>query len=87
MFTKNVPKEELLSRSSHHSLKGQKMFLMLKEILLRRKVDDQTFFRAAYQWCFGKDCDVSNDVAQFKLHAIVPRYVERYILHCQEELM
>lgn len=52
--------------------------------LLRRKMsetksDEQTFFRMAHIFLFGTDPDLSNDVAQYKLHAIIPVYVIRYL--------
>lgn len=49
------------------------------EAMTRAKVDEQTFFRLAHIYCFGSDANVSTDVAQFKLHAIVPPFVLRYV--------
>ena len=49
------------------------------EAMTRSKVDKQTFFRLAHIYCFGSDANVSTDVAQFKLHAIVPPFVLRYV--------
>ena len=46
--------------------------------------DTQTFFRIAHIHQFGTDPDVSTDVAQFKLHAIVPPYVCKYLQHIKE---
>jgi hypothetical protein len=61
------------------------MLLYLVETLNRLRTDEQTFFRMAHVWCFGTDPDVSNDVAQYKLHGIVPKYVQRYLTHVKEE--
>jgi len=51
----------------------------------KARTDEQSFFRSAYIWRFGKDTDVSNDVCQYKLHAIVPRYVEEYVANIQQK--
>lgn len=67
--------------------KEPEMLLALVEVINRKKTDEQTFFRSAYMWAFCKDCDVSNDVAQYKLHAIIPPYVKRYLAHLQQEMM
>lgn len=52
--------------------------------LLRRKLDElrmdvHTFFRVSHVWCFGTDPDLNDDVAQFRLHSVIPRYVVRYL--------
>ena len=60
------------------------MLLYLVATMVRLKVDEQTFFRIAHVWAFGTDPDVSTDVAQFKLHAIVPPYVRKYLHHIRE---
>jgi len=60
------------------------MLLYLVAIMNRLKVDEQTFFRLAHVWSFGTDPDVSTDVAQFKLHAVVPHYVRKYVQHIKE---
>ncbi len=52
---------------------------LLRKKLSETRTDEQTFFRLAHIYCFGTDPDLSNDVAQFKLHAIIPRYVVRYL--------
>lgn len=59
------------------------MLLYLRHCINQAKADEQSFFRSAYMWRFGKDADVSNDVCQYKLHAIVPKYVEEYVIHIQ----
>ena len=60
------------------------MLLYLVAIMNRLKVDEQTFFRLAHVWSFGTDPDVSTDVAQFKLNAVVPPYVRKYLQHIKE---
>ena len=52
--------------------------------LLKRKLDElrtdvHTFFRLAHIYRFGTDPDLSNEVAQYQLHAVIPRYVEAYL--------
>jgi len=49
------------------------------DAMIRTKTDEQTFFRKAHVFSYGADADVSNDVAQFKMHAIVPFYVRKYV--------
>lgn len=48
------------------------------------KVDERQFFRMAHIWCFGTDPDLGNDAMEFKLHGIIPKYVERYLNHLKE---
>lgn len=47
-------------------------------VMFRRKCDEQSLFLAAHVYVYGSTADVSNDVAQFKLHSIVPFYVRKY---------
>lgn len=49
------------------------------DMMVRTKTDKETFFRIAFIYWYGSDADTSNDVAQFKLHAICPWYVLRYV--------
>ena len=56
----------------------------LKNKLNELRTDEATFFRMAHVFFFGSDPDLSTDVAQFKLHAIIPRYVMRYLDHLAE---
>lgn len=44
-----------------------------------KQVNEEVFFKLAFVFCFGVTADVSTDVAQFKLHAIVPAYVLQYV--------
>lgn len=59
------------------------MFLYLAHKIHEAGGDEQRFFRCAYMWRFGKDYDCVTDVVQYKLHAIVPRYVQDYVRHLQ----
>ena len=56
---------------------------LLKRKLEELKVDELTFFRIAHVWAFGTDPDLHNEVAQYKLNAIIPKYVERYVQSLQ----
>lgn len=47
--------------------------------------DPKTFFRAAYQWRFGKDADVSTDILTYKIGGIIPAYVQEYVGHIHEK--
>jgi len=49
------------------------------DMMTRTKTDEGDFFRLAHIYCFGVDVNTFNDVCQFKLHAIVPPYVLRYV--------
>lgn len=62
------------------------MLLALCEVLERRRIDAATFFRAAYQWRFGRDTNVTDDVNAWKSRQIVPDYVSRYVHHLQGEM-
>ena len=44
----------------------------------------QDFFRFAHIWRFGKDADMSNHIAQFLMHAIVPPFAQLYVHHIEE---
>lgn len=60
-----------------------KMLLYLANKIHELGDDPQRFFRAGYMWKFGKDHDCVNDVCQYKLHGIVPKYIEEYIRYIQ----
>jgi hypothetical protein len=45
-----------------------------------------TFFRIAHVHQFGTDPDLSNDVAQYRMHAVIPQYVCAYLRSLQGEL-
>lgn len=61
------------------------MHLYLAETMRSLGKDEQTFFRAAYMWRFGKDYDCVNDVCQYRLHALIPKYVVEYVDNIQKE--
>lgn len=60
------------------------MLLYLVETLNRLRRDDLSFFQEAYIWAFKKEGEVSNDVVQYRLHAIIPKYVQKYLQHIKE---
>lgn len=64
-------------------LKENLMYLYLREKIRSLGDDEQQFFRTAYMWRFGKDADVSTDVCQYRLHAIIPPYVQNYVCYLQ----
>lgn len=51
---------------------------LVLDMMMLTKCDEETFFRTAHFYVLGCDADVTNAVAQFKLHAIVPDYVQTY---------
>ena len=53
----------------------------------RNRIQLYDFFRYAHIWRFERDVDVSTDLVQFKLHAIMPRFVEEYVCHIQRTLL
>lgn len=57
------------------------MFLQLHEAMERTKLTELEFFNTCYQYVFDKIRDCSDDVAQFKLHAIIPLYVQQFLRH------
>ncbi len=59
------------------------MHLYLVSKLNQLNVDDITFFRIAHVWAFGTDPDLSSDVAQYRLHTLIPRYVVSYLKSLQ----
>lgn len=52
---------------------------LLRQKLDELRVDIYTFFRLAHIYCFGTDPDISTEVAQYTMHAIIPKYVEKYL--------
>lgn len=65
------------------------MFLGMHE-LLKRKLEETrtevwTFFRIAHVYYFASDPDISNDVAQYRMHAILPIYVVNYLTMLREQ--
>ena len=55
--------------------------LLLKHALLQTKKSELEFFQEAFLWKFKKIYNCVNDVVQFRLHAIIPRYVAEYLDH------
>jgi hypothetical protein len=62
------------------------MVLAIRQTLLRLRLDSKTFFRMAHLKVFGRDVDCSGDALEFDNHAVVPRYVERYMAYLQGEM-
>lgn len=61
------------------------MLLFLKYAIAESGCDEHMFFRVAYYWRFGKMLYSDTDALQYRLHAVVPRYVEDYVHHLQEK--
>lgn len=59
------------------------MLLYLKAKIAELGTDEHQFFRTAYMWRFGKVLFSDTDALQYRLHAVVPKYVEDYIHHLQ----
>jgi hypothetical protein len=57
---------------------------LLRQKLDELRVDIYTFFRMAHIYCFGTDPDISTEVAQYTMHAIIPKYVQTYLNHIGE---
>lgn len=55
------------------------MLLYLKQKLNELNVEDVTFFRIAHIYQFGTNPDQWDSIAQFRLHGIIPRYVQNYL--------
>lgn len=50
------------------------------EVMRRKECDEQSLFLAAVVYVHGCTEDVSNDVAQFKMHLVIPHYVRQYVV-------
>ncbi len=59
------------------------MLLYLKEAIKRSGGDDLLFFQTAYLWMFDYIHECVADVAQYRLHGIIPPYVCQYVKHLQ----
>jgi hypothetical protein len=57
---------------------------LLIERLNELRAEDHLFFRIAHFWRFGTTPDLSNDVAQYRLHGIIPKYVMAYLDHLSQ---
>ena len=60
------------------------MLLYFRNKLDELRIDDIRFFRIAHQWCFNRDVAYLNEVSEYRLHSILPKYVIRYIKHLQK---
>lgn len=61
--------------------KETEMLLYLKEMIRRSGGDDLQFFQSAYIFVFDKFYECVSDVVQYRLHGIVPKYVQTYLEH------
>lgn len=61
------------------------MNLLLKNALERSKRTEAEFFRMCHIWLFGKDQMCHNDVAQYKLYGVIPKYVQEYIHYIEDD--
>ena len=59
------------------------MLLYLKDLIRRSGNDEHSFFRSAYYWRFEKVLESDTDALQYRLYAVVPKYVEEYVRHIQ----
>lgn len=65
--------------------KETQMLLYLKEKIKQCGGDDMMFFQTAYLWVFDYINECITDVAQYRLHGVVPKYVQQYVKHLQKE--
>ena len=65
----------------------KEMLLYLGHAITRCGGTELEFFQTSYYWKFSKHYDCVVDVAQYRLHAIIPKYVEDYIHHLQSTSM
>ena len=76
-----------LQHANVKCLNSERSAMQTQEIMdamVRTNTDEIMFFRLAHLHCFNRDVDVYNDVAQFKMHAVIPPYVLRYARHVFE---
>lgn len=59
------------------------MLLALKEMIRRHGNDELQFFQEAYFYKFQKHADMWNSVAQYRLHGVIPKFVEEYVKHLE----
>lgn len=60
------------------------MYLALKELIRRHGDDDLQFFQMCYYRAFNKHHDCVSDVAQYRIHAVIPKYVSKFVLEQEE---
>jgi len=63
----------------------QRYYEKLRRKLDELRIDVYTFFRVAHVHQFGTDPDMSNQVAQWKMHAVIPKFVCDYLDYIGEE--
>ena len=61
------------------------MHLYLVNTMNRLRVGTVTFFRICHVYCYGTDPQLHDAVAQYKLHGVIPPYVERYLRMLQAD--
>ncbi len=62
------------------------MMLYLVNTMIRLNLSEHEFFRLAHIWAFkGRDPNIHDDVAQYQLNGVVPKYVQRYLHYIQGE--
>lgn len=59
------------------------MILYMHNVMDQMRVDEFMFFRIAHQWRFGRDLLGGDDVAQYRLHAVIPKYAQEFLRHLQ----
>lgn len=57
------------------------MELLLKEAITRSGRTELEFFQSAYLWRFQKIATCVDDVCQYRLHAVIPKYIQEYLKH------
>jgi hypothetical protein len=67
------------------SAKETTMLLYLKEAIKRCGNDDLQFFQTSYTWMFDRVFECTTDVLQYRLHGVVPKYVQEYVKHLQQQ--
>jgi uncharacterized protein YhfF len=55
------------------------MKLFMMNLLRERNLTIGEFFRLAHVWKFGKDRDMSDSVAQYVMHGVIPKFVCEYL--------
>jgi hypothetical protein len=66
-------------------MKGNIVHLYLVNLMDSFGLTEYEFFDLAYLARFGKVGATANDAAQYRLHGIIPKYVEWYIQQHQQE--
>ena len=61
-----------------------KMQLKVSEALNRSNTTEEDFFLRAYVYIYGCTADLTNDIVQWKMHNVVPYYLNLYCNHILE---